>query len=335
MIAAKPVEDPVDVGGIGHGAVEVGREPVDPFFDREIPDLNGAGVVPYRIVAPQLDLEALQAVALDPVRQQDRVAVLGLLPGQLPGVHWIQSAHQVPGWNTRWRCGRQEVLRVTPGKRNLRPVRRLEKRRKIPAQELRPVGLVDAPAVQIPVGIMDRKVEQRTTHQGRQPWHGLPGPSFVEGCQQPGQLALDEVVPHLHRVSPVIKPAPGGCQPLAKTLHGAVAFLVGKAAGPHPCHAERRLSPTLGGPPLPALHRHLHSRAGHRGYCLASEFQRDPRFHREVEEGRSHAADIGRLSHRPGDLVTAAGRCKPGDKASSTSRAEPGHSWQTTGPAHL
>ena len=42
------------------------------------PDLDQPGVVPRRVVAAELDLQALQPVAADPVAQQHGVAVVGL-----------------------------------------------------------------------------------------------------------------------------------------------------------------------------------------------------------------------------------------------------------------
>ena len=61
-------------------AVEVGREPVDALLDGDLADADEPVVVPGRVVAAELDLQALQPVAADPVAEQHGIAVVGLVP---------------------------------------------------------------------------------------------------------------------------------------------------------------------------------------------------------------------------------------------------------------
>ena len=67
MLFDQSVKDGIDILRIGHGAVEIGREPCDVVLGRDGPDADKAVVVPFGVVAAKFDLEALEAVALDPV----------------------------------------------------------------------------------------------------------------------------------------------------------------------------------------------------------------------------------------------------------------------------
>ena len=80
--------------------------------DRDLPDPREALIVPRRVVAAQLHLQAVQSVAPDPVREEDRVAVLRLGAGQLGFVNQVLAADEVPrGQLSRDRRG-EEILRI-------------------------------------------------------------------------------------------------------------------------------------------------------------------------------------------------------------------------------
>ena len=98
MVALELVEDSAHVGRIPDGAIEVGRQVGDPERQSETPDADDALVVPVGIIAAQLDLEAQQGVAGNPVGQQHGVAVVGLGAGELRGIDWVQPADEVPGF---------------------------------------------------------------------------------------------------------------------------------------------------------------------------------------------------------------------------------------------
>ncbi len=82
-----------------------------PFLDRDLADLEQSVVVPVGVVAAELDLEALEAVAANPVAEQDRIAVVGLGAGQLAGVDRVLAADQVPGGDRLGPGTDQEILR--------------------------------------------------------------------------------------------------------------------------------------------------------------------------------------------------------------------------------
>ena len=96
MFHDQAIEDRVDVGRVVHRAVEVDGQPVGPLVDGDLAGLDQAVVVPGRVVAAELDLEALQTVAADPVAEQDGIAVVGLGAGQLRLVERVLAADQVP-----------------------------------------------------------------------------------------------------------------------------------------------------------------------------------------------------------------------------------------------
>ena len=70
-------------------------EPLHAIGQRDPADADDAVVVPRGIVAAELDLEANQAVALDPIAEQHRVAVLRLAPVS-SRLERIEPADQMP-----------------------------------------------------------------------------------------------------------------------------------------------------------------------------------------------------------------------------------------------
>ena len=56
MLCDEAVEDVVDIGRVGNGAVEIAGQPQDAVLDSDMADLDQALVVPDCIVAAKLDL---------------------------------------------------------------------------------------------------------------------------------------------------------------------------------------------------------------------------------------------------------------------------------------
>ena len=98
MVALKVIEDLAHVGRIAHGAIEVGRQVGDPERQSETPHADEALVVPVGIIAAQLDLEALQGVAGNPIGQEHGMAVMGFGAGELGSVDGVQTTDEVPGF---------------------------------------------------------------------------------------------------------------------------------------------------------------------------------------------------------------------------------------------
>ena len=175
LLVAQPVEDLVDVGRIGDRAVEVGGQPVHAVLDRRSrPTRTSRVVVPGRVVAAQLDLQAVQAVALDPVGQQHRIAVAAARrrsvrpgPARSRPPTRCQARSWLGGAATRKSAG------IPAAKRDRRAVGGLEEGRQVAAQELGRVGLVDRALMQLPEGIVQGEVEGRAADQRRQPGHRL------------------------------------------------------------------------------------------------------------------------------------------------------------------
>ncbi len=120
MLRHQAVEDRVDIRGLVDRAIEVGGQPVDASPRSAIcPTLTQPVVVPREVVAAQLDLQALQAVAANPVAQEDRIAVVGLGAGQLVRRRSgpCRRSGARPGWS-RPEPG-QELLGISPGERHV------------------------------------------------------------------------------------------------------------------------------------------------------------------------------------------------------------------------
>ena len=66
------------------------------LLDRDPADLEEPVVVPVGVVAAELDLQALEPVAPDPVAQQDGIAVVAARNRSGPTVDRVLTADQVP-----------------------------------------------------------------------------------------------------------------------------------------------------------------------------------------------------------------------------------------------
>ena len=81
VICAQSTQDLFDIFRLFDRAVEISAQPFDALWKRQSPYLDHASVIPIRVIATQLYLEALQTVALDPVLEQHRVAIIRLRTG--------------------------------------------------------------------------------------------------------------------------------------------------------------------------------------------------------------------------------------------------------------
>lgn len=75
------VEDLIHVAGIGDHAVEIGGKIGDVFFEGDFPNGKEPFVIPFEVVTTEFDFEAIKSVALDPITEEDGVAVIGLITG--------------------------------------------------------------------------------------------------------------------------------------------------------------------------------------------------------------------------------------------------------------
>lgn len=64
------IQDGRNIRGLTDGAVEIGREPAHALARRDASDARQPLVIPRAVCAAQLDLEAAQAVAPDPIGWQ-------------------------------------------------------------------------------------------------------------------------------------------------------------------------------------------------------------------------------------------------------------------------
>ena len=300
VLVPQPVEDPVDVGRLGDRAVEVGRQPVDAVVDTDLADPDEAPVVPGLVGAAQLHLQALEPVAADPVGQQHRVAVVGLVPGQLVRRQRVEAAHEVPGGQPPERPGGEEVPRVEAGEVDARI--RLEEAGQVGVEVPGVVGLVDRAPAEAAEGVVEGQVEGGAAHPRRQQRH-LEGIA-AELLQDRRQPEL-EGVPHLEGVSPDLEAAPGGDQPGGEGDQGLVALLVGLLGGPDPLHAQGRLPPPCGSAAVGGNHLQADPGHGDAGGGLRAELQRHPGLHRQEVEGRAGDPHVGRPGRHPSGPASA------------------------------
>jgi len=93
LVEKELVEDVVDVGGIGYGAVEVGGKPVDVKPVGDGTDGDESVVIPVDVVTAKLDLETVETVAGDPVLEVHGVPVIGFVSRQFGGTEGIETSH--------------------------------------------------------------------------------------------------------------------------------------------------------------------------------------------------------------------------------------------------
>jgi hypothetical protein len=96
LLLQQAIEHRRDVFRLLDSAIKIGSQPVDPFLDRDLAYLRQSIVVPRAVITTEFDLEALEAVAANPVAQEDGIAVVRLAAGQLVRFDGILAADQVP-----------------------------------------------------------------------------------------------------------------------------------------------------------------------------------------------------------------------------------------------
>ena len=90
------IEHVVHITGLGHCAVEIGAEPLDAFFDRDLANTKQALVIPGSVISAQFDLEAFQTISANPIAKQIWVAVgrRGFI--LIGGLDPVLSTNQMP-----------------------------------------------------------------------------------------------------------------------------------------------------------------------------------------------------------------------------------------------
>ena len=289
LVVAQAIQYAVHVLGIAHGAVEVGRQPQHRVARRDGAHRRQALVVPRLVVAAQLHLQRLQAVGADPVLQQRRVAVVGLVAGEVRRGQRVEAAHQVPRHQPA-RRRRQVVARVAAGERRV-----VEERRQIACQVIGAVGGVRRAPHQLAVGVVGRQVEGGGAHQGGEPGdRGVRGARAIGRGKQFRQAAGNEPVADLQRMTGLAGRGPGAGDRLGQVAQRLQPLGVGEAARPHPLHVERRFPPAHGGGPggrrrgvAGGVQLDAGTGANHLGEHLGAELERYAGRYRQVVEAGS------------------------------------------------
>ena len=298
LLGSEPVENLVHVARLLDRAVEVGGEPGAAPCEGEPPDAHQAVVVPGSVVAAQLDHQKAQAIALDPVRQQHRVAVIGLGTIELGGIEQVFAAHEVPGRQARWSLGDEVISWIFSLENGLRPVRVDQEIRQVPAHEVAVVGLVDVDFVQDAVGIVKCQVKERAADQRREPGHGLGvSPRLVEGLKLRDQHLLLEIPAEFHRMAATGIFRPSLRQQFGELFQRRMALAVGQRARPDPLNAQRRLAPAGRRTAGAIGDCQLDPGAGYTQEGLRPELERHPRLYRQVVESGPLDADICGARH--------------------------------------
>ncbi len=204
------LEDLDNVNRVGDRAVEVGRERGHARLDGDPPDLGEPLEVPARVIPPELDLQADQAVGLDPVAEEHRVTVVGLGAGQLGRRDRVLAADEVPGREGLGPGEDQEIGGIAALEGNAGTFGRFEIVAQVGVHELRVVRLVGRQAEEVAIGVVEGQVEGRAGNERRQPGHrlGLGTPCGVGLVEQVGQDEPLEGVANLDRVPRVLEAGP-------------------------------------------------------------------------------------------------------------------------------
>src|SRR5690606_15611706 len=155
FFAFEPVEYRHHVLWIGDRAVEVGGEIGDPLFQPQTPHGYQPGVVPLQVVAAEFDLQASEPVAVDPVGEQARMAILRFVAGELVGGYRIEPPYQVPGREALERLGAKVIAGILAGKRGVVS----QETRQVAGEVGRGKGVVHRGVVEYAVRIVQGDVE--------------------------------------------------------------------------------------------------------------------------------------------------------------------------------
>jgi hypothetical protein len=164
VLEDQSIEHIVDILRVFDSAVEIRREPINPELNGNSAYVREALIVPVVIVATKLDLEAFESVTLDPIGQQNGIAVFGFVSCKLGFSYRVLSADKMPDRKVPRRGAYEKLFREISLERNPRVLRRLQKRGEIPVHELTIVRLISSAFVQIPVSVVKRDVEGRTAN---------------------------------------------------------------------------------------------------------------------------------------------------------------------------
>ena len=112
LLIPQPVENPIHIPWVRDRAIEISRQPINAILEANRAHLDQTAVIPVRIIAAQLDLEAFEPVALNPILQQHGVSVVRFLARQLRFFQQIQPPDQMPSNQALWAMRGQEVSRI-------------------------------------------------------------------------------------------------------------------------------------------------------------------------------------------------------------------------------
>ena len=248
LLAHQAIKNRIDIGRFLDRTVEVGGQPVHALGERDLAYPQQPVMIPGSIVAPQLDLQALQAVLANPVAQQHGIAVVRFRSGKLGRIDRVVAANQVPGWDRLGPGVDQELLGIPTRERDISPVGRLEIIIQVDVHEAHVIGLVGGHLVKHAVGVVHGQVKRRCAHECSEPGNRL-GPralGVIELVEKIGQETLEKPVAQLDRVpGPGRRLDPGLGDSGGQLPQHLVPLLVAEPAGPDPLHGERRLSPAL------------------------------------------------------------------------------------------
>src|ERR1043165_805680 len=95
-LSFQPIENTIYVSRLSDGAIEIRSQPRHQIARRNFPHANQPSIVPGRIIPAQLDLQALQSIAANPLFEQHRIIIFRFATGQFGFVNRIESADKVP-----------------------------------------------------------------------------------------------------------------------------------------------------------------------------------------------------------------------------------------------
>ena len=212
------------------------------------------------------------------------VAVVGLLPRELRRIEEVLPADEVPGPEASGRGRGEEVFRVAPREEGL-ILGRIEPG-EVVVHESFIVGFIGRDAVGVPVGVVEREVEEGTADEPREMGQGFfAGPLLIEGGDRPGEDLVREAVPDLHWMAGFAEAPPQREEAAGKVLEHLKARVVGKLRRPDPGDAQGRFPPALGGFPGKRFRGDAGAGADDVSRRLGAEFERQPRLDGEEVQG--------------------------------------------------
>ena len=198
LVAQQLVHDLVHIRGLFDRAVEVRTQPADAIGKANATHALHALEVPGRIGAAQLHLEALQAIALNPVGEQHGVAVVRLAAVAILILQRIHTAHEVPHGQGLRRVGDEVVLRILAREGHCF---RIDERAEVAVHEVGVVGRIRVALVRAAKGIMHRDVEGAEHDERTEVRHRVAAEFRVQRVERGQQMLVLEVMRQLHRMA--------------------------------------------------------------------------------------------------------------------------------------